>query len=241
MSSEIERSEDGYPIYRHEARERGWQVPENFGLHLEEIEAHLEKHVGKVETVFHEIVSDLIHLDVLFVKATRVRPYHVLVTSGVSDLPMKVPDGMENFRRAELLIALPEDWPLSQEDFEDESNYWPVKWLKQIGRLPHEYETWIGWGHTIPNGDPAEPIADTQFIGVMVTPPYFLPAEFFQLPTKSGETVCFYMLIPLYREEMDFKLKKGAEALEEKLLKDDSNFILNVNRPNVAKKKGWFS
>lgn len=237
---EIERSPAGSRIYRHKGRERDWTPPQHSAGHLEEVEAHLEKHIGKVETVFHEILSDIVHLDVLFIPATEARPYHVLATSGVSDEPMKVPEGMEQYRRAELLIALPRDWPLTQEAFKDETNYWPLRWLKQIGRLPHEYETWVGWGHTIPNGDPPAKIANTGFIGVLLSPPYWLPREFFQLRTKSGETISFYDMIPLYAEEMDLKLKEGADKLEERLEKKNVGFVLDPGRPNVAAKKGWF-
>jgi len=237
---DIERSESGSPIYRHKARERGPTVPKHSAEHLEEVEAHVEKHIGKIETVFHELISDLIHLDVLFVPATQERPYHVLITSGVSDEPMKVPEGMESFRRVELLIALPKDWPLTQEAFKQDANYWPVRWLKQIGRLPHQYDTWIGRGHSIPNGDPVEPIANTQFVGVMLTPPYWLSPDFFRLTTKDGEIITFYMIVPLYQEEMDLKLKSGAEELEKRFEKEDIDFVLDIRRRNVAKKKGWF-
>lgn len=234
-----ERSESGAPIYRHEARKRPVTAPTHPAGHLEEIQAHIEKHIGKVETVFHEIASDLIHLDVLFVPATAKRPYHVLVTSGVSDEPMNVPEGMEEHNRVELVVALPKEWPLTQESFKNENHYWPVRWLKQVGRLPHEYRTWIGWGHTIPNGDPAEPIANTGFTGVMLSPP-LLPPDFFRLKTKSGSTIRFYALIPLYQEEMDFKLRRGAEALEDKMEKQNVDFIVNTSRSNVVEEKGWF-
>jgi hypothetical protein len=237
---EIERSQSGAPIYRHKARDREWTMPRHHAAHLEEVEAHVERHIGKVEMVFHEIISDLVHLDVLMVPATAERPYHVLVTSGVSDEPMKTPEGMEKFSRAELLIALPKDWPLTDVAFKDEANYWPVRWLKTIGRLPHEYETWIAWGHTIPNGDPAEPIADTKFIGFVLLPPDRLPTEFFQLRTEAGETIFFYALVPLFQEEMDLKLKVGIEELEQRLEKAGARFVLDVNRTNVAARKGWF-
>ncbi len=240
MNDEVERSESGSPIYRHAARERDWSLPRNPGEHLQEVEAHVERHIGKVELVFHELLSDLIHLDVLYVPATADRPYHTLVTSGVSDEPMKVPEGMEKFNRAELLIALPPDWPLSDKAFQNEANYWPVRWLKQIGRLPHQYSTWIGWGHTIPNGDPAEPIANTNFVGVMVAPPYWLPSEFFQLHTAGDETISFYNLVPLYQEEMELKLQKGADELEERFEAEHVGFILNTGRTNVVRKKGLF-
>ena len=233
----IEISESGSPIYRHKEKEHEWRAPKHATQFLEEISAHIEKHIGQIETVYHETVSDLVHIDIHLIPATRQCPYHVLVTSGVSDEPMTVPDGMGKFRRAELLIALPKDWLLTEESFRNEANYWPLRWLKQVGRLPHEYETWIGWGHTIPNGDPPEAIADTDFVGAMVTLPYILPPDVFQLTTKSGEVISFYMLVPLYKEELDLKLKKGAEELERRFEKENINLVLDTKRPNVAKKK----
>ncbi len=239
MAQESEKSESGSPIYRYEEKEREWQTPEHSGRNLESVEAHVERHIGKVETVYHEIFSDRIHLDVLFVPATEDRPYHVLVTSGVSDQAMQVPDGLEELNRVELLMALPESWPLSDESFNDEANYWPVRWLKQIGRLPHDYGTWIGWGHTIPNGDPAEPIANTPFIGVMLAPAYWLGNDFYQLKADSGDTITFYNLVPLFQEEMDLKLKKGADEIEARFEKQNIEFVVNPDRKNVAKPKSW--
>jgi hypothetical protein len=55
---------------------------------------------------------------------------------------------------AELVMALPAEWPLEQSELEDESNYWPLGLLKMLARLPHEFETFVWFGHTIPNGDP---------------------------------------------------------------------------------------
>ena len=240
MSEQDEKSGSGAPILRHEAKDRDWTAPEHSGRNLESVEAHLEKYIGPVDFVYHEIVSDLIHLDLLYIKPTKDRPYAVVATSGVSDLPMSVPEGMEEYARAELLIALPEGWPTSDEAHKDEANYWPLRWLKSVGRLPHDYETWIGYGHTIPNGDPPEPIADTEFVGVMVSMPYWLDADFFQLEADSGDTVTFWDVVPLYGEEMQFKLDKGAEALEKRFEKQDIGFVLDIHRPNVAKSKGWF-
>ncbi len=237
-NTDDEKSPSGASILQHEDKDRDFQPPEEHARNLEDIEAHLEKYIGPVETVYHEIVSDLIHLDVLYIPPTPERPYTVLATSGVSDLPMSVPEGLEDRARAELLIVLPESWPLSEEAFEDDANYWPVRWLKSIGRLPHEYDTWLGWGHTIPNGHPPEPIADTDFIGVMVTLPYWLDPSFARVTAKSGDVISFYELVPLYAEEMDLKLAEGAEALEQRFDAYDIGFVLDVNRPNVAKRKG---
>ncbi len=233
----IERSESGGPIYRHKARDRDWTPPESYCDHLKAIEAHLANYIAPVENVFHEIVSDLVHLDVLIIPPAADRPFHVLVTSGMSDLPMTVPEGAERWRRAELLIALPADWPLDDARLKDESNYWPIYWLKTLGRLPHEYRTWLGYGHSVPNGDPAEPIADTKFAGVTLTLAEWLPDEFHMLEVGPDEGVCFYQMTPLYPDEMALKLKKGAEALDELFEKRGIDFVLDVDRPNVARKR----
>ena len=123
---------------------------------------------------------------------------------------------------------------------EDEANYWPIRWLKQIGRLPHEYHTWIGYGHSIPNGDPPEPIANTQFAGVVLMPTYALPPEFFRLTTEAGDIINFWQLVPLYREEMDLKLRKGVDALENAFHEHEIGFVVDPGRPNVAVKKKRF-
>ncbi len=209
-------------------------APVEEGRNLADIEAHVEKYLGPIETVLHELVSEHIHLDVLKVPPSKQRPYHCLVTSGMSDLAMRVPDDMGEFARAELILALPESWPLSQEAFRDEANYWPVRWLKQVGRLPHEHGTWVGWGHSIPNGDPAQPIADTAFTGVCLAPPYWLDPEFFQLRASSGDTVCFYELVPVHEDEMQLKLERGFAELEKRFERANVGFVLDKARPSVA-------
>ena len=206
----------------------------------EEIKAHIEEHLGKIRSGFQEKWGDRSSPDVLFVRATLEQPYHVFVTCGVSDNPMNVPEEMAEYSRAELVIALPQSWSLGVRSIKNEESNWPMSWLKRVGRLPQDKKTWIGKGHTISNGDPWEPIADTSFTGGIILPPFGLPPEFSQLQTQQGVKILFYHLIPLYREEMDLKLQKDSEALEELLHKDDTDFVLDLERKNVAKKKGWF-
>lgn len=238
--AEVELAPSGAPIYRYQERDRKWQLPDESCVHLDVITTHVERYVGPVDHVFHELVSDLIHLDVLVCLARPERPYHLLITSGVSDKPMNAPPGAEDLRLAELVIALPESWPLDEQSFEDEKNYWPVRWLKLVGRLPHEYETWIGWGHTIPNGDPPEKLPGTDFIGVMLDLPYGLPVEFARLPLESGDTLNFYTLIPLHSDEMSLKLREGAEKIADAFQEKEIPFPLDVHRPSIVKKKRFW-
>lgn len=216
---------------------------------IEAVSAHIEAHIGTVESVWHELISDLVHIDVHHVKPTAERPYHTLVTSGMSQAPMTVPEGVP-WNYAELLCVLPPEWTLTQEAFKDRAVYWPIEMLKRCARLPHEYDTWLGPGHTVPNGDPAEPFAPgTSLSGVMITWPLILNPDNSQIDL-GGKKAQLLMMVPLNDEEMAFKLQSGSDALEE--LIDQSGLapwdMFRPNRPSVipkgrggrAKPKKWW-
>jgi len=232
------QSPDGTNIYRHEARDRDFELAVGNEKNIEAISNHIEEHLGEVDMVFHELISDLVHIDVHWVKPTSEHPFHTLVTSGMSDRPMTVPDECLELRFAELMITLPEDWKISEEDFEDERWFWPVRQLKMLARLPHEYETWLGMGHTVPNGDPAEPYAvNTKFCCSLIMVPPSTPDEFDELELDDGSTIHFYSVVPLYEEEMDFKLNKGLEALIDRFDKAGVSDHVDIDRPNTCRKK----
>lgn len=231
-------SPGGSPIMVH-SREKDFTPPQG-EEHIEAIGAHIERHLGPVSGVFHEIISDLVHIDVHVVPATEQFPYLRLVTSGMSDLPMTVPDEVDADvpHYMELMVTLPADWPISQDAFEDERNYWPVRLLKGLAQLPHEYDTWLGFGHTIPNGHPSEPYAPgVGFDGAIVLPPVTPPEDFAELALEDGKVISFMTIIPLYPEEMDLKLKKGAEALLDRFDAKNIQDVIEPGRVNVARKR----
>lgn len=239
--TESETSASGTAILRHQSRERDLEVAIGDEQSMELIEAHIEEHLGEIDTVWHEMISDLVHIDVHQIRPTEDRPFWTLVTTGMSDRPMTVPDGAEEYTYAELVICLPEDWPVSQEDFNDENNYWPVRLLKVLARLPHEYETWLGPGHTVPNGGEEDvPYADnTQFTCAMIVPPLaMVPSEFAQLELDD-RTINFYGVWPLYPAEVSFKLNKGLEALLDKLEQGGVTELIEVDRANTCPKSRW--
>ena len=243
MAEPSEYSESGQPIYRYtDPKERAFQPALGDSDNIEAIAKHIEQHVGPPDQVFHELVSDLVHIDVHVVAPAAGREYFTLVTSGMSERPMSVPVGMEELRYAELAIRLPPTWKLSQDDFKDEANYWPVRWLKILARFAHEYETWLGDGHTIPNGDPPEGFApDTKLCCMMLVQTALSPEAFHTLEL-SDRRVHFYSLVPLYREETDFKLKHGSEAVVERLNKLGGAAkyeVVDVKRSNACATRWW--
>ena len=247
--AEQEYSESGDPIYRYDnAKPKEFTFAIGDEQNIEAISEHIEKHIGKIEIVFHEIVSDLVHIDVHWVKPTKQFPFHTLVTSGMSDKPMTVPQGLDDHKYAELCILLPEDWQIDgtsyltmEQAFKNENNYWPVRWLKTIARFPHEYDTWVGHGHTIPNGENADPFAENTKLGCMILfPSLSLGSNFFNLRINEDKNINFYCLYPLYKEEMNFKLKNGSDALLDKFEKHNLTDIVDIKRKNTCGKKGLF-
>lgn len=235
-------SESGDPIYKYNAPKSD-HLEETAGdvSNIEAIDKHLSEFFKSDEiSVFHEIVSDKIHVDIYFITANELRDYHILITSGMSSLPMNTPEGFDECKYAEIMTLLPKDWPLEQKDFDDENNYWPIRQLKVLARFPHLYNTWLGDGHTISNGNPPEVMADrNQFTGIILLfGGVSMPEDFFTIKLED-KTIRILSMIPLYQEEMDYKLKHGTNGLLEKFDKFGITEVIDINRANTCKKKFW--
>lgn len=196
--------------------------PDEPQVYYDDIHAHFEKHIAPVQMVFHEIISDKVHLDILYslVKMEDIS-FYAFVTAGMSDRPMTMPPGFpepEKWNRSELCLTPPGDWPVGEEAWKDEENYWPIRWLKTLARLPHDYSTFIGPGHTVPNGDPPEPVAKTAgFEGFAVTQISIFGPEFVLMTARDGQQIMINTVVPVYASEMNHKLRNGGEALDELL------------------------
>lgn len=200
---------------------------------LEQISAHVESTLGAVDTVFHEIVSDTIHIDVLQVAPTEESPFWRLVTSGMSDLPMSTVNGSGDARYAELMLTLPAYWRFDQESLQDENWYWPLRLLKQLARLPHSHQAWLGWGHAIPNGNPVEPYADnTKLCGSIIL--LCVSEKFETLRIDTDKEIRFFSVVPLYQEEMELRRSSGTSELLERLAQAQVSDIIDPQRKNAA-------
>ncbi|WP_201743786.1 suppressor of fused domain protein [Roseiconus nitratireducens] len=230
----------GSTVYRHEARSREFEVAIGDEQSIRRIDAHIEKYIGEVNSVWHELVSDLVHIDVHWVRPTEERPFHTLVTSGMSDRAMSPPEGAEELAYTELMVCLPSDWKLDENSLEESKNYWPIQWLKYLARFPHEYETWLFDGHTVPNGDPAEPLdPSNDFIGWLLTFPSTVPQEFIELKLSDDKSIYFLAIVPLFQNEMDYKLHKGTAKLLERFDQAGYNEVIDVGRKDVTKRRFW--
>jgi len=196
---------------------------------------HIERHIGKIEVVFHEKVSSDIHVDVFLVSATPERPYQSLITSGMSEKPMSVPKGWEDGKWAELMICLPPSWPVNTQAFKDEKNYWPIRDLKSLARYPHENNTWLYAGHSVLFSGSHALAAGTAFVGALVRYPNLLSTEALTIAADGAKSIRLWGFTPLYREELDFKDRNGFARLEELLVEHRITELLDTNRKNVGR------
>ena len=182
---------------------------------LAKVEEHISHFYGEFEMVLHEVVSPDIHVDICLIPPTAEKNYYTLVTMGMGAHRMTLPEELadQGLDRAELLIALPPDWKLDHDSLQDERWYWPIRLLKSLARLPGISDTWLGWGHTVDN---QEPYADnTELSGAILVVPQQVDEEGFSCQLPGGEEVNFYQLLPLYEDEMEYKIQSGADSLLE--------------------------
>ena len=144
---------------------------------------------------------------------------------------MNVPEELAEYKleRAELVIALPPDWKLDGESMKEERRYWPIGLLKVLARLPIASDTWLGWGHTM---DKQSPFAEgTKLKAAILTGPQGVEkgGEVCTLP--SGGEINFYQVIPLYQNEMEYKIGHDSDALLEKM--EGISFVVAPDRQDA--------
>lgn len=193
---------------------------------LDILEDYIKERFGEFPTVFHEITSTDVIVDIACIPPSEDKNYYTLVTMGMGAHIMNIPEELEpeEYSRTELVICLPPDWKLGEND---EKWFWPVALLKKLARLPVNTDSWLGWGHSV---DLQNNIASTNFRAALLLNPADQYDEECILP--DGDRVNFFEVIPLYREEMNFKIKHGTDELLKQMYK--VTHIVDIGRANTC-------
>jgi Suppressor of fused protein (SUFU) len=226
-------SPGGSKIYRH--TERLQQIADAGGdlLLVEAIIAHMTAQVGKPTRVLHELLPDPPQIDVHIIPPIE-EPVITLFTSGMSDHLMTLPAEVALPRRAELIMRLPESWPITDEALTNQRTSWPIRWLKALARLPQRYDTWLAPTHTIPNGDPPQPFGDDTGLCCMLTVPTICLDEGADVIATPLGKILLISVIAIHASEMRYKLEHGADALIEKLVAAGVDDVLDPLRAAVC-------
>ena len=160
---------------------------------------------GQPRAVSHEALALIPHVDVntCYRRGPGGREVCTLVTAGMSDLAMNSPAQTGAPRRVELIFYCDEPKP----------EY--IETLRWLAHFPHDQKTWIGMGHTIPNGDPPAPFWGSAILDtILLLPPIVTKDQ--TLPDElvlAGDPVHFLWVVPLTTAECNLKLAKGLEAI----------------------------
>ncbi len=228
-----------FDIFRHDKKqeEPARQMPQYLyeESELDELDSFIVDMFGDYKNVFHEIVSPDIHLDVCIVDPTDEDPYYKLVTMGAGTYKMQIPEQWQKYDLdyAEYVIYLPKDWNLNSSE---ETDYWPIRVLKDTARLPIWYNTWLCYGHTTQSDEEGSTYAsNTDFNSVVLKFAENKNGDI-RLIMSSGKVINFYEIIPLYPEELKYKMDNDADALFEKLEEKGIQYrVLDINRKNALK------
>jgi len=199
----------------------------------DEIREHVQAHIGPVqELALTALVSGPVPVTVNVVPAMGGRKHLTLVTTGMSAMPMRVPDGRSDFRYAELMVRLPRGWRLSSDALAEPAYNWPIDWLHRIANHPFESRTWLTPYAIFANGEPPEPLAaNTKQSCLLATTER---SDFGTFEARDGRLIQFYSLYPLYTEERDLEQRKGIGHLLGLFQEHGVSQVVDLYRPNVA-------
>ncbi len=205
---------------------------------IDKLSTYIEKQYGESDIVAHELISPDIHCDIVVIPPTEERPYYTLVTMGAGAYKMNVPKELKSdvCDRAEYVIFLPKDWNLKSDKEED---YWPIRMLKIVARLPIDTEDWLCYSHTVNLTEDGSPVAEnTKFNSCVLLPSMGKDGQIVK-PVRLGflgKKVTFYQLYPLYQEELNFKIENSFDKFANKYCDEifDSQ-IIDINRKNLCK------
>jgi len=175
--------------------------------------------------VAHEIESLDIHLDLIVIEPTKERDHYVVVTMGMGAHQMSIPKDMPLvWDRVELYLRLPSWWNLDKGWNEDQW-FWPLQWLQNMARYPINNNTWFGYGHTVATDGDTPVTNNCGFTGFILEETHYV--------YLGDKDISLLQAIPLYPEEMDFKLQHGAGAMIDMLentFGENNYAVINPNR-----------
>lgn len=216
---------------------KGLQEPPKYIYSKEEanqLENFVKNKFGEYTSVYHELYSPDIHLDILVVPPTNKDNYYKLITKGMGAYQMNVPNDLKDYAidRAELVVYLPHDW-----DFKQKDNGWIISLLKVIARTPIFENGWVGYGQTFSqNVEGTIPYStNTKFSNAILfdSNDYLDNKDELYISTKGR--INFFQVVPIYREEMIFAKLYGAENLAKILIKESEQSIVDNFRKNYCK------
>lgn len=175
------------------------------------------------------------NIDLLLLDIESKVPIRVLMTDGLSNYKMPVPEKFDDRSFNEIYFALPSYWDL--EDTENPQMNWPIQKLRKLANHVIEKNTWYGPGHTFSNGTPPEPLSSTMSQEhLLLTDPIILE-DILQPLSVDIKEVFFLAIVPIFYQEFERKQHKGYFKFIRKFRSQNGNEILDDYRESIYKSR----
>lgn len=157
-------------------------------------------------------------------------PYQIIYTDGLHKNCQSVAKKHVEFERIELYFCLPNYWDIDQ-------NKWPIYWLDKLAQVPQKNNTWYGPGDTIPAGNPPKSLTEKfEANHFMLVEPIEVAEEFDKM-NFTEMNVKFFGIVPIFQQELDYKLRNSAKVLTQRLQKKGYSEKIDLFRSPVCRKR----
>jgi hypothetical protein len=185
----------------------------------------------RVSTIFPKKDEEI---DLIVLDLELKSPIKVLMTNGLSNYTMPVPEKRMEQSNCELVVCLPSYWEI---DNPDERFQWPFLWMHKLANHLIEKQTWYGHGHTFSNGNPPRGLSESMLQNhLMLVDPIALEEQLSPITVKE-KTIHFLALVPIFENEFDFKSAKGTFKFLRKYRAKNYDEVLDDFRESCLKSR----
>src|SRR5690554_3186986 len=152
-------------------------------------------------------LSDNDYISILKVNIQTKFSKCIIVTNGLSNYKMPVPEQYKGQKFNEIYFCLPSYWDI--DDKINPNTRWPLEILQKLAKNVVENNTWYGRGHTISNGNPPRPLSEMMKQKHFVLTAPIAMEDFLRPISIEDKTVHFLAVVPVFENELKLKETKG--------------------------------
>lgn len=162
-------------------------------------------------------------------------PVTVIITNGLSDYQMPVPEKVAGREFNEIYFCLPSYW--EWEELENPRMNWIFPWIQRLAKYVVDKQTWFGAGHTLPCGQEMQELSETMRQNhFFLSDPILLEQQLAPIEV-DGKIIYMLAIIPIFPDEMDYKQGKGTFKFLQKLSNQGVTEKLDDFRSTILKSK----
>ena len=184
----------------------------------------------------HELPVSEGQIPLLILDLELATPVNVLVTNGLREKRMNVPERETGKEHIELFFCLPSYW--EWDDLNNPNTNWVYEVIQRLSAyLLENDDAWFGNGHTMNARKDGSSLSSTmkQDHLILLNP---LLLEEAMAPIQVGDMeVNFLSIVPIFSDEWDYKQSKGTVKFVRKLINKGVSEKLDDFRTSVLRSK----